>query len=60
MPVDFYDCKFCKNYDFTRARAKVDEKNNAIIETALCNTVFPIEERFNFCPVCGRQLKEIQ
>ena len=50
-------CKFCKTYDFAIARTRVDE-DGAVIETALCNTKFPKEEQFNFCPVCGRDLRK--
>lgn len=49
-------CEFCEKYDFSRARVKID-KNKVVIESALCNTTFPKEEQFNFCPVCGRDLR---
>lgn len=52
-------CKFCENFNFSNARVRVDE-DGAIIELALCNTKFPKEEQFNFCPVCGRDLRKTE
>lgn len=49
-------CEFCKRFDFAASRAVVD-KYNARIENAICNTRFPVEQWFNFCPVCGEKLK---
>lgn len=50
-------CEFCDNFDFSKARTRVDE-DGAIIELALCNTKFKPEEQFNFCPVCGKDLSQ--
>ena len=44
-------CGFCKKFDFSKARTRIDE-DGAIIELALCNTKFSTKEQFNFCPVC--------
>ena len=49
------ECKFCSQFDFNKARITID-KYGAKIELAICNTKFPKEEQFNFCPVCGRDL----
>ena len=48
-------CDFCQKFDFAGARAEVN-KYGAHISLAICNTKFPDEERFNFCPMCGRKL----
>jgi Zn finger protein HypA/HybF involved in hydrogenase expression len=50
-------CEFCKKFNFSKARTRVDE-DGAIIELALCNTEFPKEEQFKFCPVCGRDMRK--
>lgn len=50
-------CNFCEKFDFATAKTEVN-KQFAHIRLALCNTRFPEEEQFNFCPVCGRNLKE--
>lgn len=50
-------CEFCEKYDFSRARVSVSEYA-AYIELALCHTRFPKEQQFNFCPICGRRLKD--
>ena len=50
-------CSFCEKFDFSRARPSVDE-DGAKIEIAICNTHFPIEEQFNYCPICSRKLKD--
>ena len=50
-------CDFCKKFDFAGARAEVD-KYGAHISLAICNTKFPDEEQFKFCPMCGRKLPQ--
>ena len=50
-------CDFCKKFDFAGARAEVN-KYGAYISLAICNTKFPDDERFKFCPVCGRRLPQ--
>lgn len=50
-------CDFCKKFDFSGARAEVN-KYGAHISLAICNTKFPNEERFKFCPMCGRRLPQ--
>ena len=50
-------CDFCKKFDFAGARAEVN-KYGAHISIAICNTKFPDDERFKFCPVCGRRLPQ--
>lgn len=48
-------CDFCKKFDFAGARAEVN-KYGAYISLAICNTKFSDDERFKFCPMCGRRL----
>lgn len=48
-------CKFCERFDFSSVRAVVD-KHGARIDSAICNTKFPVCEQFKFCPECGRPL----
>ena len=50
-------CEFCKKFDFAGARAEVN-KYGAHISIAICNTKFPDEEQFKFCPMCGRELHQ--
>ena len=50
-------CEFCKKFDFSAAKVEVT-KYGANILLALCNTKFDKEEQFNFCPVCGRDLRK--
>ena len=50
-------CGFCQKFDFAGARAEVN-KYGAHISLAICNTKFPNEERFKFCPMCGRRLPQ--
>lgn len=50
-------CEFCKNYNFARAKAEVIE-NDANIYLSLCNSKFPKEQQFKYCPVCGANLNE--
>ena len=50
-------CEFCEKFDFATARTEVT-KYGANILLTLCNTKFDKEEQFNFCPVCGRNLKD--
>ena len=50
-------CEFCKNYNFARAKAEVIE-NDANIYLSLCNSKFPKEQQFKYCPVCGDDLNK--
>ena len=50
-------CEFCEKFDFSRAKVEVT-KYSANILLTLCNTKFDKEEQFNFCPVCGRDLRK--
>lgn len=49
-------CEFCNNFDFTKACATTEK--GARIELAICNTQFPADQQFNYCPVCGKELKK--
>lgn len=50
-------CEFCEKFDFSMATTEVT-KYGANIVLALCNTRFSKEEQFNFCPVCGRDMRK--
>ena len=50
-------CNFCEKFDFATAKTEVT-KYGANILLALCNTKFLKEEQFNFCPVCGKDLRK--
>ena len=50
-------CEFCKKFDFATAKTEAT-KYSANILLALCNTKFKKEEQFNFCPVCGRDVRK--
>lgn len=52
-------CEFCRRYDFSRVRTVIDlNQRNASIQLTLCNTKFPKEQQFKYCPNCGRLLSE--
>nr|DAQ95521.1 MAG TPA: hydrogenase/urease nickel incorporation protein [Caudoviricetes sp.] len=46
-------CSFCKNFDWGEASA-TRTKGCSHIVTSDQSYHFPIEEQFNYCPVCGR------
>ena len=50
-------CEFCKKFDFATATTGING-NFAHIYLATCNTRFPKAKQFNFCPVCGRDLRK--
>jgi Zn finger protein HypA/HybF involved in hydrogenase expression len=50
-------CEFCERFDFSTAKIEVDKYSARILLT-LCNTKFSKEEQFNFCPVCGRDMRK--
>lgn len=50
-------CGFCARFDFGGVKVEID-KYGARIVTGTSVTQFPLHEQFNFCPVCGRFLKE--
>lgn len=55
-PVNNNPCGFCGKFNFGDAKAEVYRHGaNIVIASAL--TRFPVEEQFNFCPVCGRRVK---
>ena len=49
-------CEFCKKFDFATATTEISGKF-AHIYLATGNTRFPKAKQFNFCPVCGRDLR---
>ena len=57
MKTSNIGCEFCSKFDFSSATVEVT-KYTAHIHLALCNTKFSKEEQFNFCPICGKSLKE--
>lgn len=48
-------CDFCILFDFSNARARVED-GVAWIEKAPENIPFLPKQQFNFCPVCGNPL----
>lgn len=53
-------CKFCENFDFSRAGVKIEHfgtKTHANICFAGGSSRMPVEERFLFCPMCGKEQK---
>lgn len=50
-------CGFCAKFDFGSAKVQID-KYGARIAMASCYNEYPIDEQFNYCPVCGRFLKQ--
>ena len=49
-------CNFCNNFDFSTVKVNTHSRFPHI-ESTLCNTRFKEEEQFNFCPECGKMLK---
>ena len=50
-------CEFCEKFDFATATTEIND-NFAHINLAICNTRFPKEKQFNFCPVCGMDMRK--
>lgn len=50
-------CEFCKRFDFSTVSAMTD-KYGARIASGMGNSEFPVEQQFNFCPVCGEKIKD--
>ncbi len=48
-------CIFCKNFDFSSVSATVIS-GIPRIELTICNSKFPKEKQFKYCPECGRYL----
>lgn len=57
VTVPHNPCGFCGKFEFDSAKAVVGQQGARIV-LACASTRYPIEEQFNFCPVCGRSLKE--
>ena len=56
-PINNNPCGFCGKFNFGDAKAEVYRHGaNIVIASALAR--FPVEEQFNFCPVCGRFVKK--
>lgn len=56
-PINNNPCGFCGKFNFGDAKAEVYSHGaNIVIASALAR--FPVEEQFNFCPVCGRSVKK--
>ena len=56
-PVNKNSCGFCGKFNFGDAKAEVYRHGaNIVLASALAR--FPVEEQFNFCPVCGRRVKK--
>lgn len=50
-------CKFCECYDFRRVGCRAESQDPAIYFPGGSGSA-PKEERFKFCPRCGRELQE--
>lgn len=46
-------CDFCWRFNFGNASAEVD-KYGARIKSAVGSYTYPLNEQFNYCPVCGK------
>lgn len=57
VPINNSPCGFCGKFNFGDAKAEV-YRHGANIVLASALTRFPVEEQFNFCPVCGRRVKK--
>ena len=55
--IETEPCEFCKQFDFGSASPKID-KFGAEIIMASGSYRFPINEQFNFCPICGKFIKK--
>ena len=51
-------CELCKNYDFTQIGISKDINRKIAIYFIGGYDKVPIEKQFNYCPMCGRKLKE--
>lgn len=54
-------CIFCKNFDFGSVRTNIEITQSYIhanIVHAGGSSRFPKSEQFNFCPVCGEELRK--
>lgn len=51
-------CDFCNKFDFSTASTEM-HNGFAHICLAVCNTRFPKEKQFKFCPECGRDLRGV-
>ena len=56
-PINNNPCGFCGKFEFDSAMATVG-RHGARIQLACASTRYPIDEQFNFCPVCGRFVKK--
>lgn len=57
VPVAHGPCGFCARFEFDSAKAVIDP-HGARIGLAIGSTRYPVDEQFNFCPVCGRFVKK--
>ena len=54
-------CIFCRNFDFGCVRTDVEISQHYIHANIVLSggsSRFPKSEQFNFCPVCGEQLRK--
>lgn len=52
---DSCGCEFCRKFNFSHSKAGVD-KYGAYIKLAGGAHHYPENERFSYCPICGRKL----
>lgn len=50
-------CEFCKKFDFSSVTTRID-KYGAGIHMAGGSYRFPVNEWFNYCPICGEKIKK--
>ena len=47
-------CEFCRKLDWGTASCETDKYGSRLV-LASGSYRFPVDEQFNFCPVCGRR-----
>lgn len=47
-------CDFCKNFDWGEASVTAGNRYSHV-SNAVGSYRFPLEEQFNYCPVCGQK-----
>ena len=50
-------CEFCEKFDFSSVTTRID-KYGAGIQMSGGSYRFPVNEWFNFCPVCGEKVNK--
>lgn len=53
-------CELCRNYDFSQIGIGKDIKRKFAIYFSGGYSKVSVDKRFNYCPMCGRKLKEVR